>query len=426
MYVKAVQFLKQQYLVFLHVLFLLFLFFIYKLSGLHQFNVNTGGLVNFDAYWYSNLKEHGYIFSDKAQSNTGFYPTLSFVWKFTGLSALGISIFNGIIFLFSFLLLSKEFSFNNKEKLLVLSIHSLIFTYVPYTESLFFFASTILLIGLRKQNMFYILIGVLLGSFIRPVTIIFIPSLIFIELLSNKSYLQKLIRISLFSIVSVIALLLVAIIQWLQTGVWLAYYKSQYIQWDRSLHIPRFPLTTWGGPRILWLDGTAFWLGLIAIGLCIFFLFKKESKIKLDDSSLFSFSFLSGATLLVFLFDGYSENGGTSIMGLNRYFFATPFFFLAFLEFLRLPPVSKKRTALLILSLIGVWILFGAYTSIDWYNRTKTIIYFSILTLSVLGYFLILNNKWMLEKRIWILLYIANCMLQAYLFFRFLSGNWVG
>lgn len=426
MFVKAVQFLKQQYLVFLHVLFLLFLFFIYKFSGLQQFNVNTHGFINFDASWYYNLKENGYIYTEGAQSNSGFYPTFSFIWKLTGFSTLGISIFNALIFLSSLVLLKYEFKLSKKESLLLLSLPSCMFFFVPYTEALFFLSSTILLVGIKKEKNVLILIGIFFSCLIRPVWVIFVPILIFFYLIPKKKYLIGSLNIFILLLACFVPFFIVTLIQWLETGIWFAHSTAQIKYWDHCFHIPHFPLTTWGGPRILWLDGVAFWIGILSSVICLLIFFGKNTLTRISTPLLFSFCYLSCTTFVVLFLNGYNEEGKTTVLSLNRYFFATPFFFLAFLQFLRLPPVSKKRTALLILSLIGVWILFGAYTSIDWYNRTKTIIYFSILTLSVLGYFLILNNKWMLEKRIWILLYIANCMLQAYLFFRFLSGNWVG
>jgi hypothetical protein len=199
------------------------------------------------------------------------------------------------------------------------------------------------------------------------------------------------------------------------------------MHWDHNFHIPKLPFTTWGGPRTIWLDGTAFWLGLICIGACCYLLFKRlKPVLVLSTPTLFSIGYLSTITLIVVFLNGYNENGQTSLLSLNRYFFATPFFFIAFLYFLRSRPFSNKEYLYLMLSLVFVWLLFGAYTKIDWLNHIKTIIFFSLLTVVVLGIVLTLNHKWFLQKNIWIFLYAGSCFLQIYLLFRFLKGDWVG
>lgn len=419
-------FSKQHLLVFLHILILTVVFFALKNSGIQKFEVSSYGLLNFDASWYNELKESGYIFKANEQSNSGFYPTFSFVWKVTHLSPLGISIFNAIVFLFSFLLLNKYFNFDIKEQLLLLSVPSLIFTCVPYTESLFFLSSTILIIGLLKEKGWVVVLAVFFCCIIRPVSVVFIPILIFIAFFPKnqiKSY-----RYLLYSVlVCVISYIIVAAIQWNQTGVWFAHTIAQVTNWDHYFHLPVFPLTTWGGPMNIWLDGTAFWLGILASFSCIYIFFTRKSKLEsIDVYLLFSLAYLSCITFITLFLNGYNEKGQTSLLSLNRYFFATPFFFIAFLRFLRSPQLSYKNYIYIILSLVFVWLLFGAYTEIDWLNQSKTIIYFSLLTISVGGCVILLNHKWFLQKKLWIFLYGGNCLLQIYLLCRFLKGDWVG
>jgi len=422
----TVIFSKRYQLILFHIIFLLILILACRNSGIKKYEVHEDNLVTYDASWYNSIKENGYLFKEDTQSNSGYYPAFPYLWKVTSLSPLGISILNAVIFFFAFYLLAKNFDFNIKESLLMLSVPSLMFNYVPYTEALFSLFAVIFLIGLLKKNFLMQILAVFFCCLIRPVSIIFIPAIIFIELVSSNENREKIIKTSTCMFISILALFIVASIQWIQTGVWMAYYKAQYVQWDRAFHVPRFPLTTWVGPRTIWVDGTAFWLGLLAIGFCLTVLFLRKKVDQLGKPLLFSLAYLSGVTLLVFLFDGYNDRGSTTVMGLNRYFFATPFFFIAFQKFLRLPQLSNKNYLYILASLIFVWLLFGAYTEIDWFNRWKTIVYFSLLTATVFGCVLVLNHQWFLKKNVWVLLYIGNCLLQTYLLFRFLSGEWVG
>jgi len=416
---------KRTLFIVLHFLFLLVIIFIFHKSGLEKFNAGMDGLIHFDSSWYNDLKENGYQFSHDQQSNSGFYPVFSFVWYATNLSPLGISILNWFIFLLSFLLITQDFNLNIKESLLLLSVPSLIFNYIPYTESLFFFFSTLLLIGFHKEKQWLIILALFFCCLIRPVSIVFIPIIVFMGFVSGKKNYSHLI---LSIAVCIIPYFIVALIQWNQTGIWFAHTVAQINFWDHHFHIPKFPLTTWGGPRTIWLDGTAFWMGtLSSIGCLYLFLTKnKKSTLNTNNPLLFSLVYLSCSTIIVLFLNGYNEKGQTTLLSLNRYFFATPYFFIAFLYFLRSPQLSNKNYIYLLISLIFIWLLFGAYTEIDWFNHLKTIIYFSLLTITIFGCVLLLNHRWFLQKRLWIFLYGGNCLLQVYLLFRFLKGDWVG
>ena len=59
------------------------------------------------------------------------------------------------------------------------------------------------------------------------------------------------------------------------SGDFFAYTKSQIGNWDHSFSLPGFPLTTWRGYRILWLDGLALFL-LGVVGLFILKNFKSQ------------------------------------------------------------------------------------------------------------------------------------------------------
>ncbi len=265
--------------------------------------------------------------------------------------------------------------------------------------------------------------GLFLCSLVRPITIIFIPALLFMRLVSGKDLQRKTHDVVLLVAACIVPFFLVALLQWSQTGVWFAHSKAQIMHWDHEFHIPHFPLSTWVGPKTIWLDGTAFWMGFLATTFCIYALFNGK---KHEKSFIFSVAYLAGVSLFTLFFNGYNDRGSTTLLSLNRYFFATPFFFVVLQKCLRLPQLSNKNYLYLIASVVFIWLLFGAYTEIDWLNRFKTMVYFMVLTGAIAAYIFLLNHAWFSKKNFWILLYVGGCLLQVYLFYRFLSGEWVG
>jgi len=98
-----------------------------------------------------------------------------------------IVFFNSILFLISFYFLIRTLETSTLETILYLSIPSFIFFYLPFTESIFFASSTLLLFGLKNKKIHFVVTGLLLCTLSRPAFIIFIPALIITELLSEKS-----------------------------------------------------------------------------------------------------------------------------------------------------------------------------------------------------------------------------------------------
>ncbi len=161
--------------------FILIYFLLYQLGFISVYPTNSN-LVNMDASWYKDIRDDGYYYSDTTTSPMAFFPLFPYVWKLTGLNSIGISIFNYLIFLLGFSLLSKHLKLNFKQNLLFLSTPSLFFCFIPYSESLFFLGSVILLIGLNKDNIIIVVTGHIITTFSRSVGVVFIPAYIFTNL----------------------------------------------------------------------------------------------------------------------------------------------------------------------------------------------------------------------------------------------------
>ena len=251
------------------------------LGFLHQVPGNQN-LILWDSAWYNSVRLSGYWFDPAAQSNSGFFPLFPYFWRVLGVGVFQISLINAAIALFSFGLIANTFRFETDESLLYLSLPGMFFLYIPYTESLFYLFSAMMLIGLYKKNNLLIMVGIFLSSLVRPTSFFFLPAIIFMEIinagLGQNAWKKAIWNMMIYSFVTLAAFFLVVLIQWYQTGVWFAYIKAQTMFWGHAIHWPKFPLVTWEGARLLWLDGTAFLFCLAPLPWCIWLLAKVFSK----------------------------------------------------------------------------------------------------------------------------------------------------
>lgn len=237
---------------------------VYKLELLSSFitKIEPYYLKEWDAYWYGSIAEHGYLYDEAKPSNSGFFPlfpyTWRLLWKLTKASVQGVCLFNGMLFLAGMLVLRKAFNFSWMYFLVFISIPSNMFMYVPYTEAIFFFFSTLLLVGLRTNNAYLVAAGLFFASLTKATALFFLPAILCMEILNFESLWQCVKRTAAYAFFPLLGLFSVILFQYKATGVWFAYYRTQAHFWKRTFHVPEFPLTTWGGPRVLWLDGRRF------------------------------------------------------------------------------------------------------------------------------------------------------------------------
>ncbi len=376
----------------------------------------TSQLIQWDSGWYQAIKQNGYTFIENSQNSTGFFPLFPFVWYITGLGTIGISLLNFFLFVVSFCLLVQTFQPKEKTQYLFLSIPGLFFFIIPYTESLFFLFSTLLLIGLKKDNWILTAVAFLLATLTRSAGTIFIPALIVsVYFLSDSSSVKKTFaRYLLYILVCIGATLLVVYIQYLQTGVWFAVAKT-HKYWDHYLRFPEFPLRSWGRAEILRLDGSGMVVGIIASFLLLSLFLSKIKKQYREQSNyyLFSLLYLCGIVLSMLVFQG------GLVVSLNRYIFATPFYLIFLLSFEnRSFPTRHAFVGFFLLTLY--WLAFGSYAHIS--------ILLGYLLLSVfLASFLLLNNpSQKIARTSFVLIYLLSTLAQAYFFALFLKGVWIG
>jgi len=372
-------------------------------------------LEQWDVNWYKNIIDNGYVYDANNQNNTAFFPLFPYVWKCLQLNALSIALVNLGLFIIGFYLILTTFQISKQNTLLYLGIPGLFFFTVPYTESLFFFFCTILLIGLKKNNLLLTIIGIFFSVLTRSSSIMFIPVFVGLAILyfDKKQPLSNAWFIISCLLTVLASLSLVVYFQFTVTGVWFASFKSQ-VHWWHYLQIPKLPLTSWGGQPIIRIDSIAALTGALSALYLIYLFFKKINSQNPTNENMpfyFSFLYMAGLTASMLMYQG----GG--LASLNRYIFCTPCFLIA-LHYLPKYPFRLKHALYAFLLLILYGLFFGIYKHI------QLLLWYSLLSLFLISLFYSKSE----EKNNYLIYlhYSVLLLLQSFLFARFIAGEWVG
>lgn len=418
--------------IFSHLFIFIILYLILSFFGFIKGLPNNTSLMQWDAWWYKSIIDNGYSFNPDGQSNIAFFPLFPFIWKFFQLTPVLISVLN-LFFLFSgMIVLRNAYHFNRMEFLLLLSIPSLFFCYVPYSEAVFFLAGSFIIYGLKKDFKIALL-GVFLAGLARSATLIFIPIILFSKIYNyrpGKNNKKLIIETTYLILTSIISTLFAQLIQFQGSGKFFTIFEVQK-EWNRILSIPVLYFTTWDGARLIWLDGLALFTGILSISLIVLFLWKKLSKHNKTFSSafLFSIGYLALVSITTLLYSSEDAIGGTSIYSLNRFVFATPFFTVFIIMGLRIIQINKKSVLYFVVIALLTWLLFNAHGYLPGADRTlvqflKAKVYFGIVFLYSFVYLLLADNR--IKITLWSGLYLLNMILQIFLFNEFINGKWIG
>lgn len=381
-------------------------------------------LDNWDAGWYQAIKTKGIIYTEGTACTAGFFPTLSYIWAFLGLSAVGMSIFNLLVSLAGIYILYGVFRPAFRDLLLVLAMPSMFFLYVPYTEALFLLFSALILRGISRDRDLLVASGCFLASLTRPTMLFLIPAFIFLELVSIKNEgetaREKLRRLGLFYVLPcLLGVFMIVLLQYAETGEWFAYFKIQSDEWDRKFRFPRFPMGSREGTDVLWLDSIALWFGLLALvvsaGYFIHRMVKKQKRPAGERAQLFSIAYVALALGSILFFNPIWTIKVTITNGMNRYIFASAFF-MCFYWFLLKTELPKYVNLLsVMLFTMVIWLLIGGF-SFSFFHGLSLTVY-----IVVFYWYKTTRSEWA-----WWPLFIANTGMQAYFFGHFLDNLWVG
>lgn len=409
---------------------LVLVYLIYQLLLLGSFitSIDVYHFKQWDAYWYAGIAKDGYQFSETQPSNTAFFPMFPYLWKaLWKISNAGVGqicLFNALAFLAGMLVLKKAFQFSWAYFLLFVSVPSNMFIYVPYSEAIFFFFSAITLAGFKTDSKVMIMGGLFLASLARPSAAFFIPAILSMEVLNYKDFKTFLKNTASYLTPPLLAILLVFVIQYQATGVWFAFFKDG---WRRVAQLPELPLTTWDGLKTLWLDGIAFFFGLLATVVLLILLYRKLKGFHSPEygkAEVFSTTYVMMALFTILIFGGRDKDGGTSLLSLNRFLMATPYFTIM-LYMLSFQVKLNLKTYILyaVVALISLSLLNLNGTGYNEYTLNDKFFYALIMLVHIFLYSTIslrYNGKFIA------LVYIVNVGIQVIILQQFAHGKWIG
>ena len=368
-------------------------------------------LLNWDAQHYDTIRREGY--------HTGmvaFFPLFPFIWKMVHISSTGMSILNGLIYISSFAWLAAVYKIERLQLILLASIPSLVFMFLPFSEAVFFSASAMVITGFQKRKMSLIVAGLFLAGLTRPVSAVFIPALIAVYYLSGDRTKKSLLQYLLMIGACLVSMLFVFMLQYFQTGDWLAFIRVQK-DWGNYLRIPELPLNSWAGGFIVRLDALAFFLGIAAavfIGKSVIDKINRKDIIQADQPVLFSLCYLAVLSLTIL-----ATRGGV-LNSLNRYLFCSAFFIIAVHWFLQKKYFSGSRLIWLIILSSAFWLLFASYVHI------QNVLKFEFLSLYLILLFIVTSENRTMKNIGYYSLITLNLVFFMIFFHRFLNGEWVG
>lgn len=408
-------------LILLHLFLLFGVYFLFYKSGVMSVMPSNTSVIQWDAKWYASIKDSGYVYLPYRTCNMAFFPLFPALWKITFLKGPGISLINLGLFVFSFLFLIRRKELSKPELLLLISLPSFIFFSLPYSESLFFLCGTISILGIEKGNKATIIAGLAGCCLTRSVSVIFIPALIINAILQYKNTKHKpkavVINTTVYCLVCLACLLLVGIIQYLQTGKWFYLFTIQKY-WNRHLILPGLPFTTYLPERILGLDAVALLIGVLAIFFCtkwgIQYLRRSDNIKSLPETVSFSALYLSAVTILDVFFTN-DQNGHGNLWSLNRHLFCTPFA-IVFIAWFWKHYKPLRNEINIIYGLIFLFLFISGV-----YKYSIPLFYFICFSV-----FYIMIKFLPAVKKYGYGMYLINLLLEVILFSYFLNGSWVG
>jgi hypothetical protein len=367
--------------------------------------VSAPHFLNWDAVHYQWIKENGY-----EGFRIAFFPLFPFLWKILGVGVYGMVAVNFVVFLVSFYYLQKSFHFSSKEVLLFLTIPSGLFYFLPYSEALFFASCTLLLVGVRKNMYFLVLVALLFCTLSRPAFSVLIPALFIMEIISEGAMKVKIFRMLGYTLVVLVGIGAVGLLQYCHTGEWFQFFSVQK-QWGNQLQLPTFPLRSWGGNMITRLDGCALLAGFISGGILFLYLLGiRIGKKKVFSRELvLSLGYVGGITLSVLLFRG------GSLFSLNRFVFAAPFFLVVLHFFLGQSfRFKSKQLVYLFILLLFYWFAFGSYVHLQAFLK------YSLVSLYLLLFAGTMHAHPKVNHFSYVMLLALNFFFQLFLFSHFM------
>lgn len=403
--------------------------------------ITNDKLLHWDAAHYQNIRDNAYaVHQPFGEACYAFFPLFPWLWKVTQLDAIGISLFNYVLFALSLLILSSIFlptGMPRKQRLIIYTLALLlpgtvVFS-IPYTESTFLFSFSVACYFLKKNIWWMATVFLILFAFTRPAITIIMVSMIctdvYFAFTGRNSYVKPWkMALRIFPLLA--GTFLALYVQYCYSGYWFKVFEVQHNWGYHDFHIP-VKLTDWSeegyGMSVFTLIGVFIPVLIYLISTFIkkFSItphkYSKDETFAAYKGYLFTWSlfYLAGITLFTLFFRGGSLNG------LQRYALATPFFYIVFFSLPNILAKMNLRRRYWILALIVVG--GTAFFMINGYSRGFAFAHngFYLLCLC-LGYLMFIEPLTNKRNIIWPLVLIALLLVwKTYLFNMFLCDGWI-
>jgi len=366
---------KETYITFLHAIgYWLFIccfqVFLHK-CGIVSFLPQSETLNHWDSGVYLDICKNGYTYHDPIGNNSGCFILFPWVWRILRVSVAGICIVNYVFFAIGFTILSKLYKTSTVEKLLWLSIPTVYIMFIPYTEALFFLLMSATFYGIVIKKRWLIWICLFFAAMTRATAIFLLPSLLIMELISNHK--QEWYKIAWYYFIdyAIPVLAGLAFFIWYQyhaIGIWFAYFIQQKRTEGHEFNWPILPLSSMEGMRNLWISALAVFCCFISIIVVARKIFGWLYRNSVEPDKIFTLSLVFlGITLFKTIFYNPTWGTGTTItIGINRYVFATPFFYVFLHYFINKGvPYKLSQYAWAFILCNIVWLGCGSYYHIQ-------------------------------------------------------------
>ena len=372
-----------------------------------------------DGSHYNFIKEE--MYSDI--KNFAYYPLFPLFWKATGLSTLGISLLNILLFAAGMFVMFKIFShtLSLKHLLLLLCVPYMVIFMMPYSESLYFLFIALGLYGILKQKYWLYFLGFLLASMTKSSSLLFVILFLCLEglnALNHRSvslFFKKLLK-AVFPVV--LGMFLAMAFQWFMGAP--SFFQSIISQkyWGKSLSLPTLPFSFWSNEsRSITVPFLfMYFVPMLVVVFREFFLsLKAKEKKELDNWKyvrLICIVFLLGNVFTAL----FTQHGG--LYSLARYLLATPFFVFLLFDTLNRDRKNILQMLYFSIGLITIIICRDYFVKADFLGS-----YFVIITSLLVFFHRFFNTKILYTLLVIVLL--LNVCWTSYMFNCFLLDGWI-
>ena len=379
---------------------------------------------NWDAEHYRYIAAHGYDVL-----RTAFFPLFPWLWRGLGVDDLSMGLVNAALFVGAFAGLAWQFRWSGRQQLVLLSVPSLLFMALPYSEAVFFVSGALVLVGLRRDATGLYCLGLGLSCLSRSAAFVLVPAVLATAVLAGTGRWggaegsRRRGQALAGGAAALLGLGLTVLVQYRATGRWFVFFEAQQ-HWDNRLRWPSWPLTNWGGSFPTCFEGPAFAVGVVA-ALSLGWLGwqrlgqQAAAAEPLAGSSasapvVFSLAYVAGITAITL-----ATKGGV-LVSLSRYVYATPYFLLLLATYLGRVRLTGRQLLGMALALELGWLAFFRA-----FGHIRTLGNWTLVTAAVLLYLANAHQSPRVRRAVYWPTVAGGTALLLLLLFRFLRHEWV-